>query len=79
MVSAIVRSSFQSLSSAGRALGIVPRVTAPEGYMDLDKDDYKDGDIFKTWQDIALATTRMLVVCIERPIGLCNFKLIAHL
>ncbi|KAF2806029.1 short chain dehydrogenase reductase [Mytilinidion resinicola] len=45
----------------GRALGIVPRVTAPEGYMDLDKDDYKEGDIVKTWQEIALATTRFLV------------------
>lgn len=46
----------------GRTLGVVPRDGAPEGYMDLDHDDYKDGDTFKEWQEIVLETALRLVV-----------------
>lgn len=31
--------------------------------MDMQKDDYQDGDMFKSWQDIALATAKAIVVC----------------
>jgi hypothetical protein len=50
------------LTSIGRAFGIVPRSAAPEGYMDLDHDDYKEGDVFKTWQQTVLDTALRLVV-----------------
>jgi len=40
----------------------VPRSAAPEGYMDLDHDDYKEGDVFKTWQQTVLDTALRLVV-----------------
>ncbi|KAH8703862.1 short chain dehydrogenase reductase [Talaromyces proteolyticus] len=46
----------------GRAFGIVSRKDAPEGYMDLDHDDYKDGDILKGWQEIVLDTAHRIVV-----------------
>lgn len=29
--------------------------------MDLDKDDYKDGDVFKEWQEIILDTAGIIV------------------
>jgi hypothetical protein len=47
-------------------VGIVPRSIASNGYMDLDKDDYKDGDVFKMWQEIALETTKSIVECESR-------------
>lgn len=31
--------------------------------MDLDHDDYKDGDFFKEWQQIVLDTAHRIVVC----------------
>lgn len=50
------------LISIGRAFGIVPRSVAPGGYMDLDHDDYKEGDVFKIWQQTVLDTALRLVV-----------------
>jgi len=46
----------------GRSLGVVPRKEAPEGYMDLDHDDYKEGDVFKDWQQIVLDTAHIVAV-----------------
>ncbi|TVY17128.1 5'-hydroxyaverantin dehydrogenase [Lachnellula arida] len=46
----------------GRGIGIVPRSVAPEGYMDLDHDDYKEGDFLKEWQQTVLNTALRLVV-----------------
>lgn len=47
---------------SGRAFGIVSRKDAPEGYMDLDHDDYKKGDVMKEWQEIVLDTAHRIVV-----------------
>ncbi|TVY36533.1 5'-hydroxyaverantin dehydrogenase [Lachnellula subtilissima] len=46
----------------GRGIGIVPRTVATEGYMDLDHDDYKEGDFLKRWQQTVLDTALRLVV-----------------
>lgn len=51
------------LTKIGRTIGIVPRSVAIEGYMDLDHDDYKEGDILKVWQKTVLDTALRLVVC----------------
>lgn len=40
----------------GRAFGVVPRRYAPDGYLDLDADDYQDGDIFKEMQKVVIET-----------------------
>ncbi|CAK7238081.1 hypothetical protein SEUCBS140593_010310 [Sporothrix eucalyptigena] len=45
----------------GRAFGIVPRVEAPQGYMDLEHDDYQEGDFMKGWQETVLATAQSIV------------------
>ncbi|KAH6871219.1 short chain dehydrogenase reductase [Thelonectria olida] len=45
----------------GRAFGIVPKEEAPEGYVDLEHDDYQEGDSLKTWQEIVLATAESIV------------------
>ncbi|KAN0089650.1 short chain dehydrogenase reductase [Hyaloscypha variabilis] len=45
----------------GRAIGIVHRKEAPEGYMDLDRDDYKEGDALKEWQEVVLDTALRIV------------------
>ncbi|KAF7557421.1 hypothetical protein G7Z17_g638 [Cylindrodendrum hubeiense] len=45
----------------GRAFGIVPREEAPEGYMDLEHDDYQEGDFLLGWQEIVLATAESIV------------------
>ena len=34
--------------------------------MDLDKDDYKEGDIFKEWQEIVLETAGIVVSATRR-------------
>lgn len=34
--------------------------------MDLDHDDYKEGDIFKEWQTIVLDTAHIIVVSARR-------------
>lgn len=47
----------------GRSIGVVPREEAVNGYMDLDHDDYKEGDFFKQWQEVVLKTAQRLVVC----------------
>ncbi|KAJ0419716.1 hypothetical protein BJY00DRAFT_313862 [Aspergillus carlsbadensis] len=46
----------------GRCFGIVPRKEAPEGYMDLDHDDYKEGDVLKAWQEIVLETAHIVAI-----------------
>lgn len=38
----------------GRACAIVPRDIAPQGYMDLLKDDNAEDDIVTTWQNMAM-------------------------
>jgi len=45
----------------GRALGVVSRQHAPEGYMDLDLDDYKSGSLYSDWQKIVMDTAGILV------------------
>jgi len=45
----------------GRALGVVPRDEAREGYMDLDHDDYKEGDVLREWQEVVLDTALRIV------------------
>ncbi|EXJ91556.1 hypothetical protein A1O3_00104 [Capronia epimyces CBS 606.96] len=44
----------------GRSLAIVPRMWAPLGYLDVDHDDYKEGDFLKKWQEIVLNTSHRL-------------------
>ncbi|CAK7232063.1 hypothetical protein SCUCBS95973_008135 [Sporothrix curviconia] len=45
----------------GRAIAIVPREEAPYGYMDLEHDDYEEGDVLKGWQETVLATAQSIV------------------
>ncbi|CAK7234690.1 hypothetical protein SBRCBS47491_009034 [Sporothrix bragantina] len=45
----------------GRSIGIVPREEAPHGYMDLEHDDYEEGDFMKGWQETVLATAQSIV------------------
>lgn len=52
---------YANVPYVGRALGIVPREEASEGYMDLQHDDYQDGDFLKGWQEIVLATAESIV------------------
>ena len=47
----------------GRSLGVVPREEALLGYMDLEHDDYQEGDFLKQWQEVVLRTAQRLVVC----------------
>ncbi|KIX96493.1 uncharacterized protein Z520_07759 [Fonsecaea multimorphosa CBS 102226] len=47
-------------SVCGRALAIVPRIWATLGYLDVDHDDYKEGDFLKQWQEIVLKTSHRL-------------------
>jgi len=51
-----------TLTAAGRGIGIMSRRVAPEGYVDLDHDDYHDPDPFKEWQQIVLDTAHRIVV-----------------
>jgi len=44
----------------GRALGVVPRKYAHQGYLDLDLDDYKQGSLPLEWQKIVLQTASAL-------------------
>ncbi|KIV81007.1 hypothetical protein PV11_08461 [Exophiala sideris] len=45
----------------GRAIGVVSRQHAKEGYMDLDLDDFKPGSLYLEWQQIVLDTAEILV------------------
>jgi hypothetical protein len=45
----------------GRAFAIVPKEEAPEGYVDLEHDDYQEGDFLKGWQEIVVATAESIV------------------
>lgn len=45
----------------GRSFGIVPREEASQGYVDLEHDDYQDGDFMKEWQKTVLATAQSIV------------------
>ncbi|OAL34483.1 hypothetical protein AYO20_06326 [Fonsecaea nubica] len=49
----------------GRSFGIVPRDAAPQGYMDLGKDDYADGEYLDELQEILLRTSHRLAVKAE--------------
>ena len=40
--------------SIGRSCAIVPRNVAPQGYMDLLKDDNAEDDIITNWQNMAM-------------------------
>lgn len=43
----------------------MPRGEAPEGYIDLDLDDYREGHPFKEYQEIILDTAHRIVVRCE--------------
>ncbi|KIW88202.1 uncharacterized protein Z519_11313 [Cladophialophora bantiana CBS 173.52] len=49
----------------GRSFGIVPRGTTPQGFLDLGKDDYADGEYLDELQDILLRTSHRLAVKAE--------------
>ncbi|OQV06044.1 hypothetical protein CLAIMM_10682 [Cladophialophora immunda] len=49
----------------GRSFGIVPRDAAPQGYLDLGKDDYENGEYLDELQDILLRTSHRLAVKAE--------------
>ena len=38
----------------GRSCTIVPRNIAPEGYMDLQQDDFIEGDLFTNLQNVVM-------------------------
>lgn len=46
----------------GRTLAIVPRTWNADGYMDLDQDDFKDGDPVQLWQQKIIAAARPTTV-----------------
>ena len=46
--------STKLTSETGRACAIVPRDIAPQGYMDLLKDDNAEDDIITNWQNMAM-------------------------
>ncbi|KAL3443583.1 hypothetical protein BJX65DRAFT_311743 [Aspergillus insuetus] len=45
----------------GRAFAIVAQKEALEGNLDLNHDDYKDGDVLKGWQETVLDTSHRIV------------------
>ncbi|KAJ5135231.1 uncharacterized protein N7515_004509 [Penicillium bovifimosum] len=47
-------------SVCGRALAVVPRVWAPQGYLDVDHDDYRGDDMFVEWQELVLRASHRL-------------------
>lgn len=51
----------------GRGFAVVPRQWADMGFMDLDHDEYREGDPLKLWQKIALDTVEKLVVSFSAP------------
>lgn len=51
-------------SPLGRAIAIVPRKWATEGFVDLDHDDYPEGDRLREWQELVLLTSHRIPVCI---------------
>jgi hypothetical protein len=50
------------LLNSGRSFAIVPRHIAPNGYLDIGKDDYEDGETMDDLQNIMLATPLRLEV-----------------
>lgn len=54
--------TFHSL--LGRAIAIVPRKWATQGFVDLDHDDYPEGDRLREWQELVLLTSHRIPVCI---------------
>lgn len=44
---------YHTDSITGRSLAIVPRDIAPQGYFDLQKDDFAEGDVLTEWQNMA--------------------------
>ncbi|CAH0057282.1 unnamed protein product [Clonostachys solani] len=45
----------------GRSFGIVPKEMASLGCLDLEHDDYQEGDFMKGWQDTVLETAQSVV------------------
>lgn len=48
----------------------MPREVAKEGYFDIDRDDYAEGDRMKEWQDEAVRISHRVAVCI-RSLRVC--------
>lgn len=48
-------------SLIGRAFGIVPKEMASLGCLDLEHDDYQEGDFMKGWQETVLETAQSVV------------------
>ena len=53
----------------GRALGVVPRSEAPEGWMDLGHDDYAEEDFMQRWQEGVLRTSHRIKKPEDQPRG----------
>lgn len=62
----IVDSSYSMLTNCceGRSLAIVPRSWNSDGYVDVDHDDFKDGDPLQLWQKKIIAISQAPVVCL---------------
>lgn len=48
-------STDHSWAFVGRSFAILPRKWAPRGYLDIDRDDVKEGEPLKEWQDLLLS------------------------
>ena len=44
----------------GRALSILPRDVAPQGYLDLQRDDYAEGDMMTDWQNTVMGASHRI-------------------
>ena len=45
------------IRNTGRSLGVLPRSIASEGYLDLDRDDQKEGDFVTNLENEAIAAS----------------------
>lgn len=48
------------MSLLGRAIGILPRSFAANGYRDLEHDDYKEDDFMCDWQETITKTSEAM-------------------
>jgi len=49
----------------GRALAVVARSMSKNGYIDVQHDDYQEGDFLKGWQETVLATSHRTAVSLD--------------
>jgi hypothetical protein len=61
------------INPKGRAIGVVSRQHAKEGYMDLDLDDFRSGSLYADWQQIVLDTAEILVVSFKHRSELAKY------